>query len=122
EAYRRQAELPEALKADLRLMVGWTMTREELLGEPQTTRVRDRWMVLAATQEIQPDKLRRIETWLARVGDADGPRFAVLMEFVPVSVGAVGKTYSPGETLEAEFVFDPLGVALRAVLARQLVW
>jgi hypothetical protein len=88
EAYRRQAELPESMKADLRLMIGWTMSRDDLLGEPQATRLRDRWMVLAATQEIQPDKLRRLETWLARLGDADGPRFAVLMDFVPVSVGA----------------------------------
>src|SRR5262245_10970920 len=124
EAYRRQAELPEALKADLRLMVGWTMTREERLSEPQAMRMRDRWMVLAATQEIQPDKLRRLETWLARSGnadlsDADGPRFAVLMDFVPVSVGAVGKTYSAGETLEAELVFYPSGAPLRAIIAQQ---
>src|SRR5215813_7024905 len=40
EAYRHQAELPEAMKADLRLVIGWTMTREELLNEPQATRVR----------------------------------------------------------------------------------
>ena len=120
EAYRRQGELPEALKADLRLMVGWTMSREELLGEAQATRVRDRWMVLAATQEVQPDKLRRLETWLARLGDGDGPRFAVLMDFVPVSVGAVGKTYSAGECLEAELVFYPSGAPLRAIIAQQL--
>jgi SWIM zinc finger len=119
EAYRRQAELPDALKADLRLMVGWTMTREELLSEPQATRARDRWMVLAATSEIQPDKLRRIETWLARLGEGDGPRFAVLMDFVPVSVGTVGKTYSAGETLEAELVFYPSSVPLRAIIAQQ---
>jgi hypothetical protein len=119
EAYRRQAELPEALKTDLRLMVGWTMSREELLSEPQAMRVRDRWIVLAATQEIQPDKLRRIETWLARLGDADGPRFAVLMDFVPVSVGAVGKTYSAGECFEAELVFYPSGAPLRAIIAQQ---
>src|SRR5215471_4742372 len=119
EAYRRQAELPEALKADLRLMVGWTMSREELLAYPQAQRVRDRWMVLAATQEIQPDKLRRIETWLARLGDADGARFAVLMDFVPVSVGAVGKTYSAGESFEAELLFYPSSAPLRAIIAQQ---
>jgi len=119
EAYRRQAELPGMLRADLRLMVGWTMTREELLSDLQAPHVRDRWMVLAATQEIQPDKLRRIETWLARLGEADGPRFAVLMDFVPVSVGVVGKTYSAGETLEAELVFYPSSAPLRAIIAQQ---
>jgi SWIM zinc finger len=119
EAYRRQAELPEAMKADLRLMIGWTMSREDLLGESQAMRLRDRWMVLAATQEIQPDKLRRLETWLARLGDADGPRFAVLMDFVPVSIGAVGKTYSAGETFEAELAFYPSSAPLRAIIAQQ---
>src|SRR5215468_7844617 len=125
EGYRRQDELPAALKADLRLTIGWTMSREELLSDPQAMRVRDRWMVLAATQEIQPDKLRRLETWLARLGNTDlgegeGPRFAVLMDFVPVSVGAVGKTYSAGESFEAELVFYPSGAPLRAIIAQQL--
>jgi SWIM zinc finger len=119
EAYRRQAELPEAMKADLRLMIGWTMSREDLLGESQAMRLRDRWMVLAATQEIQPDKLRRLETWLARLGDAEGPRFAVLMDFVPVSIGAVGKTYSAGEIFEAELAFYPSSAPLRAIIAQQ---
>jgi hypothetical protein len=119
EAYRRQAELSEALRADLRLTVGWAMSREELLNEPQATRARGRWMVLAATQEIQPDKLRRLETWLARLEEDDGPRFAVLMDFVPVSVGAVGNTYSPGEAFEAELVFYPSGAPLRAIIAEQ---
>src|SRR5262249_7538557 len=119
EAYRRQAELPEALKADLRLMVGWTMSREELLAYPQGRRVRDRWVVLAATQEIQPDKLRRIETWLAPLGEDDGARLAVRMVFVPVSVGADGKTYSAGESFEAELLFYPSSAPLRAIIAQQ---
>jgi hypothetical protein len=41
------------------------------------------------------------------------------MDFVPVSVGAVGKTYSAGETLEAELVFYPSGAPLRAIIAQQ---
>jgi len=119
EGYRRQDELPAELKADLRLAVGWTMSREDLIAEPRAKRVRDRWMVLAAVQEIQPDKLRRLETWLARLGAADEPRFAVLIDFVPVSVGAVGKTYSAGECFEAELVFYPSGAPLRAIIAEQ---
>jgi hypothetical protein len=119
EGYRRQEQLPAELKTDLRLAVGWTMSREDLIADPQAKRVRDRWMVLAAVQEIQPDKLRRIETWLARLGGADEPRFAVLIDFVPVSVGAVGKTYSAGECFEAELAFYPSGAPLRAIIAEQ---
>ena len=120
EAYRRQDELPEALRADVRLTIGWTMSREDLLAEPQATRVRGRWMVLAAIQEVQPDKLRRLETWLARLDADGGPRFAVLMDFVPVSAGAVGRTYSPGDSLEAELVFYPSAAPLRAIIAEQV--
>lgn len=120
EGYRRQSELPDALRADLRLTVGWTMSRDELFTEPQAMRARGRWMVLAATQEIQPDKLRRLETWLARLGDDDEPRFAVLMDFVPLSVGAVGRTYSPGECFEAELIFYPSDAPLRAIIAEQV--
>ena len=119
EAYRRQSDLPEALRADVRVTVGWSMTREALLTEPQALRVRDRWMVLATVNEIQPDKLRRLETWLARLGDGEAPRFAVLIDFVPVSVGAA-TTYSAGETFEAELVFYPSSVPLRAVIKEQI--
>jgi hypothetical protein len=115
EAYRRQSELPEAMRADVRLTVGWTMTREALLAEPQALRVRDRWMVLATVNEVQPDKLRRLETWLARMSEGEGPRFAALIDFVPASVGTVATTHSPGETFEAELAFYPACVPLRAV-------
>jgi SWIM zinc finger len=115
EAYRRQSELPEALRADLRLTVGWTMTREALLTEPQVLKVRDRWMVLATVNEVQPDKLRRLETWLARLGEGEGPRFAALIDFVPVSAGAVATTNSPGEIFEAALAFYPSCTPLRAV-------
>jgi SWIM zinc finger len=119
EAYRRQADLPEALKADVRLTVGWTMSRDELLAEPKALRVRGRWMVLATRVELQPDRLRRIETWLGRVSNGEGPRFAVLMDFVPAAAGTSASPFSPGETLEAELVFYPSAAPLRAVIAEQ---
>jgi hypothetical protein len=119
EAYRRQAELPEELRADIRLVVGWAMSREALLAEPQAMRARGRWMVVATAQEVQPDKLRRSETWLARLSGDDGPSFAALMDFAPVSLGSVGNTYSPGESFEAELVFYPSATPLRAIVAEQ---
>jgi hypothetical protein len=119
EAYRRQADLPEALKADVRLTVGWTMSRDELLAEPQALRVRDRWMVLATRTELQPDRLRRIETWLGRLSTAAEPRFAVLMDFVPAAARASASLFSSGEALDAELVFYPSAAPLRAVIAEQ---
>jgi hypothetical protein len=95
------------------------MTREALLAEPQALKVRDRWMVLATVNEVQPDKLRRLETWLARLGEGEAPRFAALIDFVPISVGTVATTHSPGETFEAELAFYPSCTPLRAVTVEQ---
>jgi SWIM zinc finger len=120
EAYRRQGDLPEELRADVRQAVGWTMTREALLSDALALRVEAHWLVLAALQIVQADKLRRIETWLARCSDGEGPSFALLVDFVPVSAGAVGKGYAPGESFEAEMVFFPSATPLRALIDRQI--
>jgi uncharacterized Zn finger protein len=119
EAYRRQAELSDALRADIRAAIGWPVTREGLLADPQALRLRGRWMVLAALTEVQPDKLRRVETWLARLSAGEGPHFALLMDFVPVSVSTVKNTWLPGEAFEAELVFYPSGAVLRAIIGEQ---
>jgi hypothetical protein len=119
EAYRRQDALPEALRADVRQCVGWSLTREALLADPAALRVRSRWMVLATASEVLPDRLRRLDTWLARLGDGDGPAFALLMDFAPVSASAAKSLHAPGEALEAELVFHPSPAPLRAIIAQQ---
>lgn len=119
EAYRRQDELPEALRADVRLTIGWPLAKEALLADPGALRLRGGWMVVATVNTVQPDRLRRLETWLSRLDLGDGPRFAVLTDFVPVSAGAVGSLYAPGERLEAELAFYPSGAPLRAIIAEQ---
>ena len=115
QAYSRQDSLPAPLKADVRQAIGWTITREALLDDPELLRIDGQWRVLAARDEVQADRLRRIEIWLELVGDT--PRWAVLIDFVPVSGGATGNIYLPGEVLEAELVFYPSPVPLRAHIA-----
>lgn len=115
QAYGRQDGLPEPLKADVRQAVGWTITREALLEDPDLVRVDGQWRVLAAREEVQADRLRRIETWLELAGEV--PCSAVLIDFVPVSGGATGNMYVPGEVLDAELVFYPSPVPLRAQIA-----
>jgi hypothetical protein len=118
-AYRHQDRLPDPVKADVRQMVGWPVTRESLLADADAPRVRDRWMVVSTVVEVQADKLRRLETWLSRLGDGEGPRFAVLIDFVPVSLGKAGNTYTIGEVFEAELAFFPSSAPLRAIIAAQ---
>ena len=75
-------------------------------------------MVVNTVIEAQADKLRRLETWLARLGEGS-PRFAVLIDFVPVSLGKSGMTHAIGDAFEAELAFFPSAAPLRAVIAAQ---
>jgi hypothetical protein len=119
-AYRNQDRLPSPLQADIRQVVGWAVTRDALVADPQALRVRDRWMVAATVVEVDAAKLRRLETWLSRLGDDDAaPRFAVLVDFVPVSLGKTASAYSIGEVFEAELIYFPSPAPLRAIIAEQ---
>jgi len=119
QAYRRAEKLPPLLAADARLAVGWPMTREALLADPSAPRAKGRWFVAATLAETQPDRLRRLETWLARL-DGGAPCFAVLIDFVPLAGGAnLGFAYAPGESFEAELAYYPSQAPLRAIVAAQ---
>ncbi|HYC32577.1 MAG TPA: SWIM zinc finger family protein, partial [Gemmatimonadales bacterium] len=82
QAYRRQDALPAGLRHDVRRLIGWTVKRDELLADPEATRVRATWTTLAVTTELEPDGLRRVETWLARNGREE-PRCALLLDYFP---------------------------------------
>jgi hypothetical protein len=114
EAYRRQDQLPPPLKADIRQAIGWTITREALLSDALAERLSGRWHVWTTRSEVQPDRLRRLETWLYSAG-----RFAVLIDFVPVTTGPAVSGYATGDTFDAELVFYPSPVPLRALLVTQ---
>ncbi|HEX4302389.1 MAG TPA: SWIM zinc finger family protein [Rhizomicrobium sp.] len=111
-AYRRQDRLPGDLRSDVRRLVGWTIERQELLEDAQALRVQSTWMVVATHAEVQPDRLRRIETWLMN----RDLRFAVLIDFVPVVAGKGGSAFVPGEAFEAEIAFYPSAAPLRGLI------
>ncbi len=120
-AYRRHDDneaLPSGLKADVRQEVGWSITREALLGDPDALRVKATWRVVAARSEVQPDRLRRLETWLWRENNLEAPRVAVLIDFVPVATGAASSGFSVGDRVDAELVFYPSAVPQRAQIAQ----
>jgi hypothetical protein len=114
-AYPRQEALPEPLRVDLRRIVGWTQKREDLLADPTAPRLRAAWAVAGTRSVIQADRLRRVETWLAA---ADGTA-ALLLDFVPVQVGAIQPPFADGEQFEAELVFYPSSAPLRAIVAER---
>ena len=114
QAYRRAGKLDESLVADARQTVGWPVTREALLSDTGAPRVRATWRVVGVVIESQPDRLRRVETWLWSEG---APQPAVLIDFVPVSTGAAASGYVVGDRLDAELVFYRSSVQLRAQIA-----
>lgn len=113
EAYRRQDLLPERLKDDVRQAIGWNVTREALLSDQSAERAETTWRVWLTRAELQPDKLRRIETWL----HGDG-RSAVMIDYVPAATGAAKSGYAVGEQFSAELVYYPSAVPLRALISR----
>jgi len=115
QAYRRASELPELLAADARQAVGWSITREALLSDSEALRVNAKWRVVAVMSEAQPDRLRRVETWMWRQSDSDGmPPCAVLIDFVPISTGAATGGYLVGDQIDAELTFYRSSIPLRA--------
>jgi len=117
QAYRRASELPELLRVDARQAIGWPVTREALLSDSEALRVSAKWRVFAVLSEAQPDRLRRIETWLWQ-SDVDGmPQWAVLIDFVPISTGAVAGGYLVGDQIDAELVFYRSTIPLRAQIS-----
>jgi hypothetical protein len=118
EAYRRQDKLPEALRHDVRRLVGWTQERQALLDDASALRVAATWTVIATHVEVQPDKLRRIETFLIGVAD-DRNVPAVLIDFVPVAAAATGSTFQTGEVFAGELVFYPSAAPLRAIIVKR---
>jgi SWIM zinc finger len=117
QAYRRQDKLPEGLRQDVRRLVGWTMARQELLEEPAALRVSAQWTVIACQSEIQPDKMRRTETWL--IGEKAGETHAsVLFDFVPVAAASNSLPFLPGERFDAELAYYPSAAPLRAIIAQ----
>ena len=116
EAYRRQESLSANLRADARREVGWTQSRESLLSEEGALCIPGFWRVVGTVSEVQPDRLRRLETWLWREGAGEGQRAALLIDFVPVASGQTRGAYRTGERVGATIVFYPSARPLRALM------
>ena len=115
KGYRRASELPQSLAADARGAVGWAVTREVLLSDSEALRVYAKWKIFAVLSEAQPDRLRRVETWLWRQNGADGaPQCAVLIDYVPISTAAAVGGYLVGDQIDAELTFYRSIIPLRA--------
>jgi SWIM zinc finger len=108
-AYRRRAELPPALRETVRSRIGFSLRQADVLadGEP----VRDHWQVLGR-RDLEQDRIRTRRTWLR--GRKTG-RPALALSFAPVGQ-ALDDTLTVGTDADADLVFYPAAVPLRAIV------
>lgn len=110
-AWQRIDQLPDKLQRDLRSLVGFTVSKEEVLAEPP---VADRWLVLAQ-RSSEDERIRSRATWLYGVATQ---RWALLMQF---AAGAQGfeQSVPVGTRFDGELCFYPSALPLRALVRQQ---
>jgi hypothetical protein len=111
QAWQRIDQLAPALQADVRTLLGWTMSQEEVLRQ---SAVADTWRVLAQTT-FDDDRLRVRSTWLH---GADTGRWALHLQY---AVGTQGfeQQLAPGTAFDGGLCFYPSAWPLRAQIQRQ---
>ncbi len=109
-AYRRIEYLPPALQHDVRQMIGWTLSQEEVATRGEM--VSDDWMVLGQSLDDE-EKVRVQRTWLYGV---QSRRQALILQFS--AAGAPFPEIFPlGSHQEADVLFWPGAYAQRARFA-----
>jgi len=109
-AFRAEPRNPE-----IRRLIAVAESREALLADPATLRIKVLWEVLAERVLTRRDGLVSQTTWLLNLG-AGGPRFAMLLDYFPASAGRRGSVFVAGDRFVGELAFYPARAPLRAVL------
>jgi hypothetical protein len=104
--------------AEIRRAVAASETRETLLTGANVLTVVAPWEVLAEQVLTRRDGLVSQTTWLLNLG-AEGPRFAMLLDFYPASAGRRGSVFTPGDRFHGALAFYPARQPLRALLLKR---
>jgi hypothetical protein len=110
-ACRRLPALPAELQSDVRSLVGWTVSQDEVLAQAG---VQDRWHVLAQ-HTGDKERVRARTTWLR--GQASG-RWAMVLHYAAGSQG-YDKVLAPGTQFDGELCFYHSAYPLRALIKQQ---
>lgn len=111
QAWQRIGDLPPALQADVRTLLGWTLGQEDVLREAP---VADRWRILSQTVS-DDERLRVRASWLR--GAASG-RWALLLQYAAGTQG-FEQTLAPGTEFDGALHFYPGAHPLRALIGQQ---
>jgi hypothetical protein len=113
EAYRRLDTLDLGLQADVRALIGWTLTEDEVVAHGDLAT--DTWLVLGQWVE-DDDRLRVQRTWLHGVRSS---RAALLLQFA-AGHDPFARPIVPGTELDAVLAFWPGSFPLRALIRERI--
>ncbi len=112
-AYRRRDALPPDLLSDLRQLIGWKVSKDEVLSEGQ--RLQDRWRVIA--QEVRADdRVRTQRTWL--IGQKIGSK-ALVLSFAVGARQSFAEPLHLGEEFDALLAYYPGAARQRALIVQR---
>lgn len=109
ESYSRAEQFPAEQQADIRTMIGWTQTKEEIL---QNHGIHDQWQILGQYKE-EDEKLMSQRIWLF---GKKTKRFALILNFAfGAAKRMIDRSWITGSELDGELVFYPGSTPLRAL-------
>lgn len=109
-AFRADPKAP-----DVRRAVATSENRETILDDKDALQIKSTWEVAGERISTRRDGLVSQATWLMNMGN--GPRFALLLDFFPATIGKRSSAFANGEQFQAELVFYPARTPLRALIA-----
>jgi hypothetical protein len=109
-AYRERAALPSPLRDTVRSRIGFTVRQADVLASGRP--VRDHWQVLGR-RDLDQERLRTRRVWLR--GRTSG-RHALVLSFAATGQ-SLDDSLTVGIAADAELVFYPAAVPLRALVA-----
>lgn len=109
EGYRRIEALDDALRDDVRSLVGWTLKDDEVIA--RGTAVDDRWLVIGQRVEDE-DRIRVQRTWLLGL---ESGRYALVLHFA-AGPTAFAESFVPGTCFPARVRYWPSACPSRALI------
>lgn len=111
--FTNSEQLPEELQQDLRNFIGFTQNQEALKEQKGVT---DTWLVMGK-QTKEEDSLTVERNWLYGI---NSDTYAMILQFIVRGQGASSIPLTPGLYIEAELVFYPSAIPLRAIIKKQI--
>jgi hypothetical protein len=112
EGFKNSSSLDELLQQDIRTWIGFTQNQDELKEQSGTM---DTWLVLGK-QSSEVDAITTEKFWLY---GTQTNTYALLLQFIVRGQG-VQYNFTPGMFVQAELIFFPSMLPMRALLKKQI--